>query len=91
MKRGDKITVVLRDLRFPGDPLGTTFTIRQGRVRSHRGGRVIFDWREVTPALCGFNPIGSTETVAYSARGIKWARGWEGEEVEALKVAVALR
>lgn len=90
MKRGDKITVVLRDLRFPGDPLGTTFTIRQGRVRSHRGGRVIYDWREVA-GLCGFNPIGSTETVAYSARGIKWARGWEGEEVEALKVAVALR
>ena len=82
MKKGDKITVLLAAVPKP--------LFVPGTVRMRVGGRITFDWHD-KHAWNDTGTFGGTDTVAYSERGTSWARGWEGKEVEALKVAVALR
>ena len=99
MRAGDKITVVVTALDFESktgyaidaEPL-RTHVLRRGTVHHRAGGRITYDWHEDMAVLLkdARGTIGGTDTVAYRARGTLWARGWDGPEVEALKVAVAL-
>lgn len=89
MKKGDQITVAVGLATFPTPdrPGILRWFFRRGTFRSCVRGRITFTYEYSQANASGTG----TDTIAYSARGIKWARGWEGEEVEALKVAVALR
>lgn len=80
MKKGDKITV-----------WGVGFGFQRGTVRSHREGRITYEWGESQRFVGGRVSFAGIETVAYADRGLLWAWGWKGREVDALKAAVALR
>lgn len=100
VKKGDKITVVVSVLDIELDEpanLPTSKTkseFRRGTVRSIAGGRITYyysmAWSRRDKNGSVRASIVGIDTVAYSARGISWARGWEGAEVAALEVAVAV-
>lgn len=88
MKKGDKITVArigfaVRYDGFHGSSLHDTTWFATGVVSSISGGRITYRWSAVTGEIVH-------DTCATKERGLVWARGHAGREVDALKTTVAL-